>query len=243
MVKYLVFLLYAPLGAMGGIAVGERRAGFDRPGKSAVLGLVAAALGLDRSDEDAHVALAGGYGLGLGEIAAGRLLSDYHTTQAPPQRKGRRFATRREELAVVDDLSTILSIREYRTEPAYLVVLWKRDAPPWTLGQFAEALRRPRFHLSFGRKACPLGVPLDARVVQAEDPGSAIRTYVANRTPEQTEFLRPLNLGGSPSVLALDLDGGSSHAGRMRIERRRDALESRKRWQFGLRSELIQREP
>jgi len=158
MVEYLVFLLYAPLGAMGSIAVGERRAGFDRPGKSAILGLVAAALGLDRSDEDAHVALAGGYGLGLGEIATGRLLSDYHTTQAPPQRKGRRFATRREELAV-DDLGTILSIREYRTEPAYLVVLWARDAPRWHLGQFAEALRRPRFHLYFGRKACPLGAP------------------------------------------------------------------------------------
>jgi CRISPR system Cascade subunit CasD len=242
MVEYLVFLLYAPLGAMGGIAVGERRAGFDRPGKSAILGLVAAALGLDRSDEEAHVALAGGYGLGLGEIAAGRLLSDYHTTQAPPQRKGRRFDTRREELAV-DDLGTILSIREYRTEPAYLVVLWARNASRWPLGQFAEALMRPQFHLYFGRKACPLGAPLDPRVVQAEDCGSAIRTYIANRTPEQTEFLRPLNLGGSPSVLGLDLDGATSHAARMRIERRRDALESRKRWQFGLRSELIQREP
>ena len=45
--QHLVFLLHAPLGAMGGVAVGERRAGFDRPGKSAILGLVAAALGLD----------------------------------------------------------------------------------------------------------------------------------------------------------------------------------------------------
>src|SRR5260370_38294773 len=92
--EHLVFLLRAPLGAMGGVAVGERRAGFDRPGKSAILGLVAAALGLDRSDEAAHATLAEGYGIGLGEIASGRLLFDYHTAQPPPQRKNRRSATR-----------------------------------------------------------------------------------------------------------------------------------------------------
>jgi CRISPR system Cascade subunit CasD len=236
--QHLVFLLHAPLGAMGGVAVGERRAGFDRPGKSAILGLVAAALGLDRSDEAALVTLAEGYGIGLGEIASGRLLFDYHTAQTPPQRKNRRFATRREELAV-DDLGTILSVREYRTDPAYLVVLWPRETPRWSLGQFAEALRRPHFTLFFGRKACPLGAPLDPRVVEADDPRSAIYTYLAARTPEQTSFLRELRLDGSPPVLALDLDGAGDHVDRMRVERRRDALESRRRWQFGLRSEAL----
>ena len=235
--EHLVFLLHAPLGSMGGVAVGEHRAGFDRPGKSAILGLMAAALGIDRSDETAHAVLAGGYGLGLGEVASGRLLFDYHTAQTPPQRKNRRFATRREELSV-DDLGTMLSVREYRTDPAFLVVLWAGEAPRWNLSQFAEALRRPRFALYFGRKACPLGGPLDPRVVEAEDPRSAIQTYLAARTPEQLKFLRGLRLDGSPSVLALDLDG----AGRfqtMRVERRRDALESRRRWQFGLRSEAL----
>jgi CRISPR system Cascade subunit CasD len=62
--EHLVFLLHAPLGAMGGVAVGERRTGFNRPGKSAIVGLVAAGLGTDRSDEAAHTALADGYGLG-----------------------------------------------------------------------------------------------------------------------------------------------------------------------------------
>jgi CRISPR system Cascade subunit CasD len=238
MAAHLVFFLHAPLGAMGGVAVGERRAGFDRPGKSAILGLVAAGLGLDRSDEAAHTALADGYGLGLGEIASGRLLSDYHTAQTPPQRKNRRFATRREELAV-DDLGTILSVREYRTESTYLVVLWGRDAPRWGLGQFVEALKRPHFTLYFGRKACPLGVPLDPRVVAADDPRSAMLTYLSARTPEQARFLCDLGLDGLPSILALDLDGASDPANRIRIERRRDGLESRRRWQFGLRSEVL----
>jgi CRISPR system Cascade subunit CasD len=236
--EHLIFLLHATLGAMGGVAVGERRAGFDRPAKSAIIGLVAAGLGLDRSDEAAHTALADGYGLGLGEIASGRLLLDYHTAQTPPQRRSRRFTTRREELAV-DDLGTILSVREYRTDPAYLVVLWAREAPVWSLGQFADALRQPHFTLYFGRKACPLSVPLDPRTIEADDPSLAIRAYIATRPPEQTEFLRGLHLHGLPAVLALDVDGAGDHADRMRIERRRDALESRRRWQFGLRSEAL----
>src|SRR5260370_34315193 len=98
--EYLVFHLHAVLGAMGGIAVGARRVGFDRPSKSAIVGLVAAGLGLDRSDEEAHTALADGYGLGLGEIASGRLLFDYYTAQTPPQHHHRRFATRRDGATV-----------------------------------------------------------------------------------------------------------------------------------------------
>lgn len=239
MSEYLVFLLHAPLAAMGGVAVGERRAGFDRPGKSAILGLVAAALGLDRSDEAAHAALAEQYGLGLGEIDRGRLFMDYHTAQAPPQRRNRRFATRREELAVKDDLGTVLSVREYRTEPACLVVLWPRDTPRWTLAQLAAALQRPHFTLYFGRKACPLGVPLDARVIAADDVRAALAAYVAGRTAQQAHFLRALHLGDTPSVVALDLDGAPDPTNRVRVEHRRDALVSRGRWQFGLRSEAI----
>lgn len=226
---------------MGGVAVGERRAGFDRPGKSAVLGLVAAALGLDRSDEAAQQALANGYGLGLGEITSGRLLADYHTAQAPPQRRDRRYATRREELAVKNDLGTVLSVREYRTEPAHLVVLWPRETPRWTLPQLAEALRYPHFTLYFGRKACPLGVPPDPRVITGEHPRDAIESYLATRTVQQRSFLRSLRLERVPSVIALDLDRASDNAKWMRTERRRDALASRGRWQFGLRNEAIER--
>ena len=45
MPDFLTFALAAPLAAMGEIAVGERRGSWDRPGRSAVLGLIAAVLG------------------------------------------------------------------------------------------------------------------------------------------------------------------------------------------------------
>src|SRR3954454_13979806 len=141
---HLVFMLQAPIGAFGAIAVGERRGGFDRPAKAAVLGLVAGALGVDRADEAAHAALAEGYGFGLGLIEAGRLLLDYHTIQVPPQRRGPPFATRRDELAV-PERETVLSRREYRTDTCFLAVLWARTGAPWTLDALAEALRQPRY--------------------------------------------------------------------------------------------------
>ena len=89
--------LYAPLAAMGDIAVGERRGGFDRPARSAVLGLVAAALGIDRADEEGHAALDRGYRMAQRVRARGTLVEDYHTVQAPPRtarRAGRRGGTR-----------------------------------------------------------------------------------------------------------------------------------------------------
>jgi CRISPR system Cascade subunit CasD len=99
MPRYLTFALVAPLAAFGSIAVGERRSGWDRPARSAVLGLVGACLGLDRADDAAQAALAEGYGLALLCYAPGRLLADYHTTQVPSAQRGKRFATRAEELA------------------------------------------------------------------------------------------------------------------------------------------------
>jgi CRISPR system Cascade subunit CasD len=110
-VNFLTFVLAGPLGAFGSLTVGERRETWDRPGRSAVLGLVAACLGVEREDEDAHQALETGYGMALRIERMGPLLADYHTAQTAPQRKGRTFRTRREELAT-PDLYTILSRRD-----------------------------------------------------------------------------------------------------------------------------------
>ena len=82
-------------------------------------------------------------------------------------------------------------------------------------------------------------MPLDPRAVEARRSTIGRSRYLAPQTSEQSEFLRGIGLGGSPSVLALDLDGAGADVDRMRVERRRDALESRRRWQFGLRSEVL----
>ena len=126
---FLLFTLWGPLAAAGEVAVGERRTGWDRPGRSAVLGLVAAALGIERQDEAAQTALDAGYGYAVRVEAEGVLLEDYHTAQVPPARKGRRWPTRRAELAE-PGLETILSLRDYRADARHTVALWAREEPP-----------------------------------------------------------------------------------------------------------------
>ena len=42
---FLLFTLYAPMASFGEVAVGERRMSWSRPGRSAILGMVAARLG------------------------------------------------------------------------------------------------------------------------------------------------------------------------------------------------------
>ena len=63
---YLVVQLQAPISAWGETAVGEYRPTANYPSESALLGLLAAALGIDRADETAHQALQAAYVFAIG---------------------------------------------------------------------------------------------------------------------------------------------------------------------------------
>jgi CRISPR system Cascade subunit CasD len=232
MPTYLTFALAAPIGAMGDLAVGERRSSWDRPGRSAVLGLIAACLGLDRADEAAHRDLEQGYGLAMRIERLGPLLADYHTAQVPPRRRNHRFATRAEELAA-DDLETILSRRDYRADLVVLCALWPRGSARWTLDAVADALTAPHFAPYFGRKACPLGLPMKPMLFAHDDPVAAL----AARAAEGPE--RGFVSKSQPREVVLDRADVPAGMQPSRIELRRDALVSRARWQFALREEAV----
>lgn len=176
----LIFQLQGPLSSWGETAVGEYRPTAGYPGKSAILGLLGAALGIERSDETALAGLAGSVRLAVGVLDEGRLLRDYHTAQVPSRTdlKKRPRATRRDELAVPKhDLNTILSTRDYRQGAAALVALQVIDGASYTLAQLADALRRPRFVLYLGRKSCPLALPAYPCIVDAEHVHAALASY------------------------------------------------------------------
>jgi len=246
----LTFMLAAPLGALGGVAVGERRTGADRPARSAVLGLLAACLGATRAEDDLHAELAAGLGMAVRrEGPPGPLLTDYHTAQAPAARRGRSFATRREEVSS-GDLETVLTRRDYRADLAFTVAVWRRGAPlRWTLADLAAALRAPRFVPYLGRKSCPLGLPMAPLLV---DEPSVAAAFAARdrgvdadadaRGVEERErrwlYGRRARTGGV--VWADRTDAGEPSLGlpENRRESRRDAPLNRRRWQFGLRDEV-----
>lgn len=166
----LIFQLQAPLSSWGDVAVGEYRPSADHPSQSALLGLLGAALGIDRADDASQRALRASVRIAVGVLHSGSLLRDYHTSQVPSRSdlKKRPHVTRRDELALPKyDLNTILSTRDYRQNAAALVALQTIAGAAFSLETLAAAMARPKFVLYLGRKSCPLAVPLHPRIIDA----------------------------------------------------------------------------
>ena len=225
---YLIFRLYGPLAAWGDIAVGEYRPSFAHPGKSAIIGLLAAALGIRRNEEERQKSLAESCSFAVRVDSMGLLLRDYHTTQVPSTRKGVTHYTRRSELAV-DDINTILSSRDYRCDAAYTVAVSVNNGASHSVQDLAAALKKPVFTLYLGRKACPLALPLQPHIVNAATLREAL---------EAVTFCDDLSgiVAAGPAAVYWE-DNSVSGLERQQVITRRDAPISRKRWQFAERRE------
>ena len=240
---FIAFTLAAPLASFGAIAVGERRPSWERPAKSAVLGLVAGALGVTRDDTQAHRALDREYLYAVRvedfeARAPRRPMTDYHTAQTAASQRGHRFATRREELSA-ERIETILTRREYLTDCCFTILLWTGAAAPrFSLDSIAGALRQPTFTPYLGRKSCPLMLPMTPRLIDAAEPLDAFRLYDAGENEVSARFRTNARLHAKPVYVGLDAAARmSSNQGR--LEKRRDAVVHRGRWQFGLREEAV----
>jgi CRISPR system Cascade subunit CasD len=230
MAEYLVFHLYGPMAAWGDIAVGEYRPSFAHPSKSAIVGLLAAALGIRRDEEERQKDLSEACSYAVGVDAMGTLLRDYHTIQVPSSGTGRNrriFYTRRAEL-VQADLNTILSSRDYYCDAVYTVAISAADGSPYTVQIMASALVKPVFTLYLGRKSCPLAFPLFPKVVTATTVKEAMTHSVV---PDELQSL----ICEKASLIYWEGEQGGYEV--EQVITRRDALLSRKRWQFGERKE------
>ncbi|MCG8381164.1 MAG: type I-E CRISPR-associated protein Cas5/CasD [Gammaproteobacteria bacterium] len=228
---YLVFQLYAPLVSWGDQAVGQERPSADHPSRSALLGLLAAAVGIDRNDETRQEQLSSACHFGIKLYAPGLAMRDFHTAQVPPaNKKSKHLYTRRDELRE-PKLGTILSFRSYRQDSLSVVALWLNDDPAYSLPQLQKALSKPHFHLYLGRKACPLAVPL------CPEPGQFASMKAALDHYAPADELRPLFERGQPRYYwEPHSDSGLEETYR---GPRYDQPISRKRWQFASREEAV----
>ncbi|MEN9874258.1 MAG: type CRISPR-associated protein Cas5/CasD [Pseudomonadota bacterium] len=247
MTAFLLASLYAPLASWGDITVGERRTTWDRPSRSAVLGLLAAALGLTRDDQAAHDALDASLGFAVRVDAPGKALVDYQTAQTLPQTEMKRSGagTRRAMIThgeAVNGLETILSRRELRVDAAYTLAFWVKSEgqPRWSLHDLKNALNTPVFTLYAGRKANPLGCPLRPEVGEYETLADAF----AGRKPVHLldgycglGSRGRKRLGGGELSVSSDVDPKIALGfPEQRRETRRDASPNRTRWQFANRA-------
>ncbi|MXY34400.1 MAG: type I-E CRISPR-associated protein Cas5/CasD [Boseongicola sp. SB0664_bin_43] len=181
--EHLVFLLSGPMASFGGYAGHERRGSGLVPMRSAVLGLVGAALGIVRGDTEGQAALRA-YSVAVQLLQQSVPLRDYHTVQTVPTARAKRPPTRGRALERAGrDINTMITIRDYRCDVLVGVALWGDG--PWPLDLVAERLRRPEFPLYLGRKSCPLASPLNPSLVMATGPVEALARI------EIPEWLRP----------------------------------------------------
>jgi CRISPR system Cascade subunit CasD len=236
--KFLLFRLYAPLASWGDVAVGEFRPSLGYPGRSALLGLIGAALGIERSSEDGHRRLDGALAFAVAVYSEGALLRDYHTAQVPGAAilKKRPHRTRADELALPrHELNTILSRRDYRQDAVSIAGACLRagHSDP-DLETIQAALQQPRFTLYLGRKACPPALPFSPKLVDADTFRAAIE---AAAFPAIEELTGPA-LPSVPIRVAWE-DGIDVGWPQSFTVPRKDAPRSRRRWQFGDRTERV----
>ncbi len=228
---YLLFQLYGPMSSWGRIAVGESRHSDSYPSKSAVMGIIGAALGIRRTEDDKHRELFTSYAFGVKVISPGTMLQDYHTTQAPPAQSKVQYFSRYEELRNAKQ-GTVLSQREYRCEALSIAALWTAgDDPPYSLETLAEALKYPKFTLYLGRKSCPPALPLQPLLMEnMESLKAVLDSY------EKTEDMAvPKNISAHYCWEKSDEPGMDIH---QQIHRHDDCI-SRIRWQFAERKENL----
>ncbi|WP_299946905.1 type I-E CRISPR-associated protein Cas5/CasD [uncultured Microbulbifer sp.] len=246
--EYLVFRLYGAMASWGEVSVGESRHSAHYPGKSAITGLLAAALGIERVQEALQLELVNGYRQAVKVLSRGTLAKDYHTAQAPDSVGKFLYRTRRDELVVGRErLGTILSQREYIADAQALVAIKAMAQAHWPLEDLAQALARPKFHLYLGRKAFPLSAPTAAQRINADNFRGAFEGYqlpdLLNYHPERARQPRWLPADAhSQYYWEGDIEEFSAEdeqfsAKAVQQLNRLDEPLSRKRWQFQPRLE------
>jgi CRISPR system Cascade subunit CasD len=238
---FLVFQLYGPLVSWGGVAVGQIRHTETQPTKSAIIGLISAALGVRRDEEQRLRELADGYGFAVRTELSGVLERDFQTAEVPATTslKGQPHRTRRDEVqAIRHGDNPVLSFREYRTDSLNFIALWQKENAPYSLDSLADALKYPHFQLYLGRKSCPLALPLKPEKVSAN---SLREVFSGFENPELHPFLSHLCseiIAKDRSVFwQWDVDFENSGFAQYLEVVRRDVPLSRKRWQFAERIE------
>lgn len=229
--EHLLLRLEAPLMSFGTTAVDYRRPVQPWPAVSMLTGLLANALGWQRSDGQALDALQSRIRWAARIDRAGTALNDFQTAQLSKDDKGWTTHGVVEERGGGDESynSPHLRSRDYRADASVLVALRLEPAQQSpTLQALAAALDTPMRPLFLGRKGCPPATRIAQGLVLADDAVAAVRAAPASDDGANPEWAAVFfNEGAAPAVaqgavrrhdtsderrFALDV-----HAGRQRV--------------------------
>lgn len=180
--------LYGPMQSWADTGFGQLREAGGFPSRAAVLGIVAAAMGIPRADEKL-VALHEHLRVHVATLRPGRVLRDFHTVET---REGR---------------ARTLTSRDYHHDAHFVaLVVPVSEAGETTLVEAERALQAPVYPTFLGRRACPPAVPLRPVPVEG-DPFTALREATLTTAEHLPGDEQTRRWGRSGETLLVWLDG------------------------------------
>lgn len=164
--EYLILNLQGPMQAWGKETFEGLRPIDLFPGRSALLGLLGACLGVDRVDKAGLQALASSVGFAVrvdqkidkyGRKINMQKVTDYHTVK-----------NARVYYQGLKSHETIQTWREYWQDACYTVAIWSQDQASISLTNIEQAIKKPVYTPFLGRRSCPITRPLFETKIIAE---------------------------------------------------------------------------
>jgi len=153
--RYLAIKLQGVMQAWGGHTYEDLRHSELIPTRSAVLGLLAACLGIDRGDTSALEDLSASVSMAVRMDSKPKRIMDYHTVLDARKVDGKA------------NTFPVQSMREYLCDATYTLLLQVRDGAVCSLERLEQAIRHPVYTPFLGRRSCPISRPLFGGFVDA----------------------------------------------------------------------------
>lgn len=150
--QHLILKLQGPLQSWGKHSFEGLRPSEAFPGRSALLGLLGACLGIDRDDRTNQKALASSVAFAVRvdqREYQPQKMTDYHTVKDA-----------RIDYQGLKSHETIQTWREYWQDTVYTVAIWNLPGATISLEQLKCAVQKPVFTPVLGRRSCPITRPL-----------------------------------------------------------------------------------
>ena len=151
---YLSLLLTSPMQSWGYQSKFDQRTTLSHPTRSGVIGLICAALGIDRGD-DVNLARLNEIELTTLVLKSGNRYVDFHTVGGGWDKKTNSQRICRKASGSAGD--TVISRRHYVCDAKFGVIVSGNEK---LLNEIALALKNPKWGLWLGRKACIPSEPI-----------------------------------------------------------------------------------
>ena len=214
----LAFILDGPLQSWGTSSRFQRRSTDPHPSKSGVLGMIAAALGIDKYAPNESEQLRPLAALHFSVYRISRVideernsvlrLDDYHTVGGGYDEKAHWGNLSTPRKASGGAFGTVLTQREYLMDAVFAAVL---QGPHSLLEKIASGLDNPVWGVWLGRKCCIPATPVFAAI--ADEPTSAVAEILSKAKAQGEKTESPAwSFLSNPVLLSRDLESGESTA-------------------------------